>query len=98
VRASKINEPMKQAAVRALAELAQRGEDVPEVVRRAYPGEEMGFGPNNIIPKPFDPRVLMYVAPAVALAAMESGVARKPIRIPEYRERLVQRLGEIASL
>jgi malate dehydrogenase (oxaloacetate-decarboxylating)(NADP+) len=98
VRASKINEPMKQAAVRALAELAQRGEDVPEVVRRAYPGEEMGFGPNNIIPKPFDPRVLLYVAPAVALAAMESGVARKPIHIPEYRERLVQRLGEIASL
>jgi malate dehydrogenase (oxaloacetate-decarboxylating)(NADP+) len=98
VRATKINEPMKQAAVHALAELAQRGEGVPEVVRRAYPGEEMGFGPKNIIPKPFDPRVLMYVAPAVALAAMETGVARKPIEIPHYRERLVQRLGEISSL
>ena len=98
VRARKINEAMKQAAVQALAELAQRGESVPEVVRRAYPGEEMGFGPKNIIPKPFDPRVLMYVAPAVALAAMESGVARKTIPIPEYRERLVQRLGEIAAL
>jgi malate dehydrogenase (oxaloacetate-decarboxylating)(NADP+) len=84
--------------VQALAELAQLGESVPEVVRRAYPGQEMGFGPMNIIPKPFDPRVLMYVAPAVALAAMESGVARKTISIPEYRERLVQRLGEIASL
>jgi malate dehydrogenase (oxaloacetate-decarboxylating)(NADP+) len=98
VRARKINEAMKQAAVHALAELAQRGEAVPEVVRRAYPGEEMGFGPKNIIPKPFDPRVLMWVAPAVALAAMESGVARKPLDIPQYRERLVQRLGEIASL
>jgi malate dehydrogenase (oxaloacetate-decarboxylating)(NADP+) len=98
VRASKINEPMKHAAVQALAELAQRGEGVPEVVRRAYPGEEFGFGPRNIIPKPFDPRVLLYVAPAVALAAMETGVARQPIDIPQYRERLVQRLGEISAL
>jgi malate dehydrogenase (oxaloacetate-decarboxylating)(NADP+) len=98
VRARKINEPMKQAAVHALAELAQRGEGVPEVVRRAYPGEEMSFGPRNIIPKPFDPRVLLYVAPAVALAAMESGVARHELDIPQYRERLVQRLGEISSL
>ena len=98
VRARKINEPMKQAAVFALAELAQRGEGVPEVVRRAYPGEEMSFGPKNIIPKPFDPRVLLYVAPAVALAAMESGVARHELDIPQYRERLVQRLGEISSL
>jgi malate dehydrogenase (oxaloacetate-decarboxylating)(NADP+) len=98
VRATKINEPMKQAAVHALAELARRGESVPEVVRRAYPGEEMGFGPKNIIPKPFDPRVLMYVAPAVALAAMETGVARTPVEIPVYRDRLVQRLGEISSL
>jgi malate dehydrogenase (oxaloacetate-decarboxylating)(NADP+) len=98
VRASKINEAMKQAAVQALAELARRGEGVPEVVRRAYPGEEMSFGPKNIIPKPFDPRVLMYVAPAVALAAMETGVARRPVDIPQYRERLVQRLGEISAL
>jgi malate dehydrogenase (oxaloacetate-decarboxylating)(NADP+) len=98
VRARKINEPMKLAAVHALAELAQRGEGVPEAVRRAYPGEEMGFGPRNIIPKPFDPRVLLFVAPAVAHAAMESGVARKKIDILQYRERLVQRLGEISSL
>jgi malate dehydrogenase (oxaloacetate-decarboxylating)(NADP+) len=98
VRATKINEAMKQAAVRALAELAQRGEGIPEVVRRAYPGEEMGFGPRCIIPKPFDPRVLLYVAPAVAHAAMETGVARNKVDILEYRERLVQRLGEISSL
>jgi len=98
VRASKINEPMKQAAVQALAELAQRGEEVPEVVRQAYPGEDTSFGPRNIIPKPFDPRVLLYVAPAVAHAAMESGVARNKIDLLEYRERLVQRLGEISSL
>jgi malate dehydrogenase (oxaloacetate-decarboxylating)(NADP+) len=98
VRASRINEPMKQAAVQALAELARRGEGIPEVVRRAYPGEVLSFGPRYIIPKPFDPRVLLYVAPAVALAAMESGVARKPIDILEYRERLQQRLGEISAL
>jgi malate dehydrogenase (oxaloacetate-decarboxylating)(NADP+) len=98
VRATKINEAMKHAAVQALAELAQRGEGIPEVVRRAYPGEEMGFGPRCIIPKPFDPRVLLYVAPAVAHAAMETGVARKKIDVLEYRERLVQRLGEISGL
>ena len=98
VRARKINEAMKQAAVHALAELAQSGESVPEVVRRAYPGEEMGFGPKNIIPKPFDPRVLLYVAPAVAQAAMDTGVARQKVDIRHYRERLIQRLGEISSL
>jgi malate dehydrogenase (oxaloacetate-decarboxylating)(NADP+) len=98
VRATKINEAMKQAAVHALAELAQRGENIPEVVRRAYPGEEIDFGPRYIIPKPFDPRVLLYVAPAVAHAAMETGVARRQVDILEYRERLVQRLGEISSL
>ncbi len=98
VRATKINEAMKQAAVQGLAELAQRGEGIPEVVRRAYPGEEMGFGPRYIIPKPFDPRVLLYVAPAVAHAAMETGVARNKVDVLEYRERLVQRLGEISGL
>jgi malate dehydrogenase (oxaloacetate-decarboxylating)(NADP+) len=98
VRATKINEAMKQAAVQGLAELAQRGEGIPEVVRRAYPGEEMGFGPRYIIPKPFDPRVLLYVAPAVAHAAMETGVARKKVDVLEYREQLVQRLGEISAL
>ena len=98
VRARRINEPMKQAAVHALAELARRGEGVPEVVRRAYPGEVLSFGRRYIIPKPFDPRVLTYVAPAVALAAMESGVAQHPVNILEYRERLNERLGEISAL
>jgi malate dehydrogenase (oxaloacetate-decarboxylating)(NADP+) len=98
VRASKINEPMKQAAVHALAELARRGEAVPDVVKRAYPNEHFDFGPNYIIPKPFDPRVLLYVCPAVAQAAMDSGVARKPIDLAEYEARLVQTASEIAKL
>jgi malate dehydrogenase (oxaloacetate-decarboxylating)(NADP+) len=71
---------------------------MPEVVRRAYPGEDLAFGRRSIIPKPFDPRVLTYVAPAVALAAMESGVAQSPVNIREYRERLNERLGEISAL
>ncbi len=98
VRASKINEEMKQAATFALAELAKKGEAVPEAVKRAYPGESFDFGPQYIIPKPFDPRVLLYVAPAVAQAAMDSGVARKPIDLRGYEARLQQMLGEIASL
>ncbi|MCA9503087.1 MAG: hypothetical protein H6748_08270 [Spirochaetaceae bacterium] len=98
VRASKINEEMKQAAVFALAELAKRGEAVPDAVKRAYPGEAFDFGPEYIIPKPFDPRVLLYVAPAVAKAAMDTGVARNPIDLREYESRLSQMLGEIASL
>jgi len=98
VRASKINEPMKQAAVRALAELAQRGEAVPEAVRRAYPNEHFDFGPNYIIPKPFDPRVLLFVCPAVAQAAMETGVARQRIDLAEYEARLVETTSEIARL
>jgi malate dehydrogenase (oxaloacetate-decarboxylating)(NADP+) len=98
VRASKINEPMKQAAVHALAELARRGEAVPDVVKRAYPNEHFDFGPNYIIPKPFDPRVLLFVCPAVAQAAMDSGVARKPIDLAEYEARLVQTASEIAKL
>ncbi|MGY8803821.1 MAG: malic enzyme-like NAD(P)-binding protein, partial [bacterium] len=61
VRATQINEPMKLAAVRALAELARRGEMVPEAVKHAYPGEDFDFSPGYIIPKPFDPRVLLYV-------------------------------------
>jgi malate dehydrogenase (oxaloacetate-decarboxylating)(NADP+) len=89
---------MKQAAVYALAELAQRGEAVPDVVKRAYPGEDFDFGPNYIIPKPFDSRVLQYVAPAVAQAAMDSGVARKPVDLREYEQRLVRTVGEIAKL
>jgi malate dehydrogenase (oxaloacetate-decarboxylating)(NADP+) len=98
VRASKINEEMKQAAVHALAELARRGEAVPDVVKRAYPNEHFDFGPNYIIPKPFDPRVLLFVCPAVAQAAMDSGVARKPIDLAEYEARLVQTASESAKL
>jgi malate dehydrogenase (oxaloacetate-decarboxylating)(NADP+) len=98
VRASKINEEMKLAATYALAELAKRGEAVPEAVKKAYPGENFDFGPNYIIPKPFDSRVLLYVAPAVAKAAMDSGVARKPIDLLEYEKRLNQMVVEIASL
>jgi malate dehydrogenase (oxaloacetate-decarboxylating)(NADP+) len=98
VRANKINEEMKQAAVYALAELAQRGEAVPEAVKKAYPGESFDFGPKYIIPKPFDPRVLLYVAPAVAKAAMDSGVAQEPVDLKEYEAKLQQMLGEIASL
>ena len=98
VRARAINEEMKLAAVQALAELAQRGEAVPDVVKRAYPGEDFDFGPSYIIPKPFDSRVLQYVAPAVAQAAMETGVARMPVDLREYEERLVRMAGEISQL
>jgi malate dehydrogenase (oxaloacetate-decarboxylating)(NADP+) len=98
VRATAINEEMKLAAVYALAELAQRGEAMPEVVKRAYPGENFDFGPDYIIPKPFDSRVLQYVSPAVAQAAMDSGVARKPIDVREYEQRLIRTAGEIAKL
>ena len=98
VRARSINEKMKLAAVEALAELAKRGEAVPAVVKRAYPGENFDFGREYIIPKPFDPRVLLYVSPAVAQAAMESGVARQTVDLAEYQERLVETTSEIAKL
>ena len=98
VRATAINEEMKLAAVYALAELAQHGEALPEVVKRAYPGENFDFGPDYIIPKPFDSRVLQYVSPAVAQAAMDSGVARRPIDVREYEERLIVTAAEIAKL
>ena len=98
VRATQINEPMKLAAVRALAELARRGEMVPEAVKHAYPGEDFDFSPGYIIPKPFDPRVLLYVAPAVATAAMESGVARINIDVAEYAKSLQQTVGDISNL
>ncbi len=92
VRARKINEEMKMAATRALAELAR--EKVPEVVINAYGGKEFSFGREYIIPKPFDPRVLWYVAPAVAKAAMDTGVARVPIEDwKTYKEELQERLG-----
>jgi malate dehydrogenase (oxaloacetate-decarboxylating)(NADP+) len=93
VRATSINEEMKIAAVRALADLAK--EDVPDSVIAAYSGERLRFGPEYIIPKPFDPRVLLWEAPAVARAAMESGVARVPISDFEaYKDALEARLGK----
>ncbi|MCG8591405.1 MAG: hypothetical protein MJE66_19085 [Proteobacteria bacterium] len=98
VRARQINEEMKQAAVRALAELAQRGEAVPAAVRRAYPNEHFDFGLDYIIPKPFDSRVLLYVAPAVAQAAMETGVARRPVDLGEYQQHLRELVGDLANL
>ncbi|MEW6652951.1 MAG: NADP-dependent malic enzyme [Bacteroidota bacterium] len=92
VRATKINQEMKMAATMALASLAK--EKVPEVVINAYGGKEFVYGPEYIIPKPFDPRVLWYVAPAVAKAAMDTGVARKPITDwSAYKEELQERLG-----
>ncbi len=93
VRATQINEAMKAAAVHALADLAK--EEVPDYVTRAYGGEKFKFGRNYIIPKPFDPRVLYWEAPAIAKAAMDSGVARKPIEdFDEYRARLEMMLDK----
>jgi malate dehydrogenase (oxaloacetate-decarboxylating)(NADP+) len=91
VRAREINEQMKIAAARALAELAKQ--EVPESVAAAYGGASFHFGPEYIIPKPFDNRVLWWVAPAVAQAAMESGVARARLDLDEYREALKRRIG-----
>ena len=92
VRASAINEEMKMAATRALAQLAK--EKVPEMVLSAYGGMDFEFGRDYIIPKPFDPRVLWHVAPAVARAAIETGVAREPItNWNAYQDELKERLG-----
>jgi malate dehydrogenase (oxaloacetate-decarboxylating)(NADP+) len=91
VRARAINEEMKIAATRALAALAK--EDVPDMVLRAYGLGRLHFGPDYIIPKPFDPRVLISEASAVAQAAMESGVAQVKVDVEEYREQLSSRLG-----
>jgi malate dehydrogenase (oxaloacetate-decarboxylating)(NADP+) len=92
VRATKINEAMKMAAVRALAALAK--ENVPEQVNIAYGETKLNFGRDYIIPKPFDPRLITMVAPAVAKAAMESGVALNPISDWEkYEEELLERMG-----
>ena len=92
VRATTINDEMKLAATRALAALAK--EDVPDSVLRAYGVERLEFGREYIIPKPFDPRVLIWEASAVAEAAMETGVAQKPVDLAEYREELEKRLGK----
>jgi malate dehydrogenase (oxaloacetate-decarboxylating)(NADP+) len=92
VRARAINDEMKLAATHALAELARM--DVPDAVRRAYGVEAMEFGKEYIIPKPFDSRVLTFVAPAVAKAAMDSGVAQYTVDLDAYREQLERRLGK----
>lgn len=92
VRSTKINEEMKMAAVVALAELAK--EPVPEQVNIAYGATKLSFGRDYIIPKPFDPRLISVVPPAVALAAMESGVAKAPITDWEaYKHELALRMG-----
>jgi malate dehydrogenase (oxaloacetate-decarboxylating)(NADP+) len=92
VRATTINDEMKLAATRALAALARQ--DVPDSVRRAYAVDILEFGREYIIPKPFDPRVLIWEAAAVAQAAMETGVAQRPVDIAEYRDALERRLGK----
>jgi len=93
VRASCINEEMKLAAVNALAKLAR--EECPDSVSKAYGNEKFVFGPRYIIPKPFDPRVLLHVAPAIAQAAMDSGVARQPIEdMAKYVENLESTQGK----
>ncbi len=91
VRARAINEEMKLAATRALAALAK--EDVPDSVRRAYGLDKLSFGPDYIIPKPFDPRVLIWESSAVAQAAMDSGVAQRTVNLSDYKEELARRLG-----
>ncbi|MBC8367917.1 NADP-dependent malic enzyme, partial [bacterium] len=90
VEASTINEEMKLAAAHALARLAK--EEVPENVKRAYNDESLSFGPEYIIPKPFDSRVLLWESAAVAKAAMDTGVARKSIDLDEYRESLQEKI------
>ncbi|MEX1247381.1 MAG: NADP-dependent malic enzyme [Anaerolineales bacterium] len=92
VRATHINDEMKVAAAHALADLTK--EDVPDSVLRAYGIESLKFGMDYIIPKPFDPRVLLWEAPAVAQAAMRSGVARVKVDIKKYRDDLAARQGK----
>ena len=96
VRATAITEEMKVAAVKALADLTK--EDVPDSVLRAYGKESMKFGREYIIPAAMDPRVLLWEAPAIAQAAMDSGVARKMIDIEEYRKELAFRQGKGARV
>ncbi|WP_256289094.1 NADP-dependent malic enzyme [Halobellus inordinatus] len=92
VRATEINEEMKRAAAKALAELARQ--DVPDAVVKAYGDQPLQFGPDYVIPKPLDPRVLFEVAPAIAKAAMDSGCARSEVDLEAYEERLEARLGK----
>ncbi len=96
VRARTINEEMKLAAARALADLARQ--DVPEEVAAAYSGRKLRYGREYIIPVPFDPRLIATVPPAVAKAAMDTGVARKPMTdMPGYRKQLAARLDPAAA-
>jgi malate dehydrogenase (oxaloacetate-decarboxylating)(NADP+) len=96
VRARRVNMEMKIACARALADLAR--EDVPDEVAAAYHGRQLKFGPQYIIPAPFDPRLIWYIPPFVAKAAMDTGVARKPIEdMDAYRDRLAQRLDPTAA-
>ena len=91
VRAREINQAMKIAAVHALVKLTY--EEVPHSVLRAYGLQNLSFGPDYLIPKPFDHRVLFWVAPAVAKAAMETGVARESLNLEDYRNALEKRMG-----
>jgi malate dehydrogenase (oxaloacetate-decarboxylating)(NADP+) len=93
VRATTINDAMKLAATHALADLAR--EEVPDSVSRTYGVERLEFGPEYIIPKPFDPRVLLRESTAVAKAAMDSGVAQEPVNLDDYREQLERRLSKV---
>ena len=95
-RATEVNEEMKMAATRALAALAK--EDVPESVSALYGLSKVKFGRDYLIPFPFDPRVLLWVAPAVAWAAVASGVAQEFIELDEYREQLEARLGRAKGI
>ncbi len=95
-RATEINEEMKMAATRALAALAK--EDVPDTLAALYGLTNVKFGPEYLIPFPFDPRALLRVAPAVAWAAVASGVAKEFIDLDEYRDRLEARLGRARSI
>ena len=95
-RATEVNEEMKMAATRALALLAK--EEVPDSVSRLYGLRSVRFGRDYLIPFPFDPRVLLWVAPAIAWAAVASGVARDFIDLDEYREQLEARLGRARGI
>jgi malate dehydrogenase (oxaloacetate-decarboxylating)(NADP+) len=96
VRARRVNHEMKIAAAQALAHLAR--EDVPDEVAAAYQGRKLKFGPEYIIPSPFDPRLIWYVPPFIAQAAMDTGVARKPILdMDAYRVSLAERLDPTAG-
>ncbi len=95
VRARAINDEMKIAAARALAALAK--EEVPEVVLAAYGLEALRFGPDYLIPKPVDPRVPLWVAPAVAQAAMVTGVVRRAVNLSSYREELARRMAALTG-